>query len=149
MQVSLYMTTIVLQQALQIGTNVWLKDWATHNQETGDNGNLAWYLGIYAALGLGASFTFLLNGLLLYSLCVIRAAKVMHDGMFYAVMRSPMLFFGAFLPPFAPSLLTASLCRDDPSRNSKFFFVPPSRQGRRADASFADPQPIQSRYLRD
>lgn len=53
------------------------------------------FLGIPdAAFGLGASFTFLINGLLLYSLCVIRAAKVMHDGMFHAVMRSPMLFFG-------------------------------------------------------
>lgn len=38
--VSLYMGTIVLQQALQIGTNVWLKNWATHNSESGDNGNL-------------------------------------------------------------------------------------------------------------
>lgn len=48
-----------------------------HNADTGDNGNLTFYLGIYAAFGLGASVTFLINGLLLYSLCVIRAAKVM------------------------------------------------------------------------
>jgi ATP-binding cassette subfamily C (CFTR/MRP) protein 1 len=93
LQVSLYLITIIMQQALSIGTNLWLKEWATHNAETGDNGNLVYYLGIYAALGLGASLTFLANGLLLYTLCVIRAAKVMHDSMFYAVMRSPMLFF--------------------------------------------------------
>lgn len=94
MGVSFYMITIVLQQTLQISTNVWLKNWSQHNAETGDNGNLAYYLGIYAALGLGASFVFLANGLLLYSLCVIRSAKVMHDSMFRAVMRSPMQFFG-------------------------------------------------------
>ncbi|ORY80748.1 P-loop containing nucleoside triphosphate hydrolase protein, partial [Leucosporidium creatinivorum] len=91
--VSLYMGTIVLQQALQIGTNVWLKNWATHNSESGDNGNLPYYLGIYAAFGLGASAVFLANGILLYSLCVIRSAKIMHDRMFNAVIRSPMLFF--------------------------------------------------------
>lgn len=33
------------------------------------------YLGIYAAFGLGASAVFLANGILLYSLCVIRSAK--------------------------------------------------------------------------
>ncbi|SCV73559.1 BQ2448_7485 [Microbotryum intermedium] len=91
--VGLYMSTIVLQQILQIGTNVWLKNWAQHNSETGDNGNLTWYLAIYAAFGVGASLAYLLNGLLLYSFCVVRAAKLMHDRMFNAVMRSPMLFF--------------------------------------------------------
>lgn len=94
MGVSLYMITIVLQQTLQISTNVWLKNWSQHNGETGDNGDLTYYLGIYAALGLGASFVFLANGLLLYSLCVIRSAKFMHDSMYRAVMRSPMRFFG-------------------------------------------------------
>ncbi|KDE07748.1 hypothetical protein MVLG_02020 [Microbotryum lychnidis-dioicae p1A1 Lamole] len=91
--VGLYMSTIVLQQILQIGTNVWLKNWAQHNSETGENGNLTWYLGIYAVFGVGASLAYLLNGLLLYSFCVVRAAKLMHDRMFNAVMRSPMLFF--------------------------------------------------------
>lgn len=71
------------------------------------------YLTIYAAFGLGAALVLFANGVLLYSLCVIRSATsesgpfefrwrniltvpdsaVMHDRMFNAVLRSPMLFF--------------------------------------------------------
>lgn len=91
--VCFYLFTILLQQFLTISTNIWLKDWSESNGETGNNGDLRYYLGVYAALGLGASLVFLANGLILYSFCVIRSAKVMHDRMFHAVMRSPMLFF--------------------------------------------------------
>lgn len=105
------MGTILLQQGLQIGTNVWLKNWSQRNSESGDNGNLPYYLGICAplltsrsrttltrphadaAFGVGASLVYLANGLLLYSLCVVRSAKIMHDSMFNSVMRSPMRFF--------------------------------------------------------
>ncbi|GAA6062217.1 hypothetical protein JCM10212_006452 [Sporobolomyces blumeae] len=91
--VFLYMFTILLQQALNIGKDVWLKQWAQHNAATGENGNLWYYLGIYALIGSSASVTMFVNGILLYSLCVIRAAKTMHDRMFNSVLRSPMLFF--------------------------------------------------------
>lgn len=87
------MITILAQQGLQIGTNVWLKNWSTRNQETGNNGYLPYYLGIYGLLGTTASLIFLSNGLLLYSYCVIRAARIMHDSMYASVMRSPMRFF--------------------------------------------------------
>ncbi|POY70789.1 hypothetical protein BMF94_6201 [Rhodotorula taiwanensis] len=90
---TLYLTTIVAQQGLQIATNVWLKNWSQHNSDTGENGDITYYLAIYALLGCGASLVFFLNGVLLYSLCVIRSAKLMHDRMFHAVIRSPMLFF--------------------------------------------------------
>ncbi|BGP53294.1 hypothetical protein JCM8202v2_000853 [Rhodotorula sphaerocarpa] len=89
----LYLLTIVAQQGLQIATNVWLKNWSQHNSDTGENGDVRYYLAIYALLGVGASIVFFLNGVLLYSLCVIRSAKLMHDRMFNAVIRSPMLFF--------------------------------------------------------
>ncbi|GAA5854514.1 hypothetical protein JCM9279_000825 [Rhodotorula babjevae] len=91
--VFLYLFTIVSQQLLQIGTNVWLKNWSQHNSETGDNEHVKYYLSIYAALGCAASLVFFLNGVLLYSLCVIRSATLMHDSMFNAVVRSPMRFF--------------------------------------------------------
>ncbi|GAA5821197.1 hypothetical protein JCM3770_005247 [Rhodotorula araucariae] len=89
----LYLFTIVTQQLLQIGTNVWLKNWSQHNSETGDNEHVKFYLSVYAALGCGASLVFFINGILLYSLCVVRSAKLMHDSMFNAVVRSPMRFF--------------------------------------------------------
>ncbi|KAK4053428.1 hypothetical protein OIV83_001593 [Microbotryomycetes sp. JL201] len=91
--VFLYLATIIAQQGLQIGTNVWLKNWSQRNSETGNNGNLTYYLGIYAAFGVGAAAVLFANGVLLYSLCVIRSATIMHDRMFNAVLRSPMLFF--------------------------------------------------------
>jgi len=80
-QVFLYLFTILLQQGLNIAKDVWLKQWAQHNAATGDNGNLWFYLGIYATIGTSASLAMFVNGVLLYSLCVIRAAKKMHDRM--------------------------------------------------------------------
>ncbi|GAA5929198.1 hypothetical protein JCM1841_006231 [Sporobolomyces salmonicolor] len=91
--VFLYIFTIVLQQVLNIAKDVWLKQWSQHNAETGDNGNVFFYLTIYGIIGSSASIAMFINGILLYSLCVIRSAKIMHDRMFNAVIRSPMLFF--------------------------------------------------------
>ncbi|GAA5971441.1 hypothetical protein JCM11641_008352 [Rhodosporidiobolus odoratus] len=88
-----YLFTIVSQQILQILKDVWLKSWSQHNNETSDNGSLTYYLGIYGAIGAAASLMFFINGILLYSFCVIRSARYMHDSMFNAVIRSPMIFF--------------------------------------------------------
>jgi ATP-binding cassette subfamily C (CFTR/MRP) protein 1 len=110
-QVALFILTIILQQLLTIGINLWLRYWAENNSAAGNNGDLKFYLGIYAALGIGASAVYLANGMILYSFCVIRSAKYMHDAMFFAVIRSPMLFFGErYLPP---SLATALLRYDE------------------------------------
>jgi hypothetical protein len=73
--------TILLQQGLNIAKDVWLKTWAQHNATAGNNGHLWFYLGIYAAIGTSSSIAMFVNGVLLYSLCVIRAAKKMHDRM--------------------------------------------------------------------
>ncbi|BGP13132.1 hypothetical protein JCM10213v2_001051 [Rhodosporidiobolus nylandii] len=62
----LYIATIILQQLLTVGKDIWLKRWAQHNSESGDNGSLAYWLGIYGAIG-GSAFN--------------------------AVIRSPMSFF--------------------------------------------------------
>ncbi|GAA6044266.1 hypothetical protein JCM8097_004322 [Rhodosporidiobolus ruineniae] len=89
----LYLFTIVLQQVFLILKDVWLKNWAQHNAESGTNGDISYYLGIYGAIGTTASIIFLINGILLYSLCVIRSATRMHDSMFNAVIRAPMSWF--------------------------------------------------------
>ncbi|GAA5856368.1 hypothetical protein JCM8547_008708 [Rhodosporidiobolus lusitaniae] len=91
--VILYLFTIVLQQVLLVAKDVWLKTWAQHNADTGTNGNIPYYLGVYGAIGFTASAIFFVNGVLLYSMCVVKSAQHMHDGMFHAVLRSPMLFF--------------------------------------------------------
>lgn len=87
-----YIITILLQQVVSIFTNVWLKNWAQHNSEDG-NSDVGYYLGIYLAFGAGTSFLIFINGMALYAFCVVRSAKLMHDGMYNAVMRSPMSFF--------------------------------------------------------
>lgn len=73
--ITLFLATIIAQQALNVGTNVWLKNWAQRNSEAGNNGPLSYYLVIYGLLGLGGSTMFLLNGIFLYSVNVIRSAK--------------------------------------------------------------------------
>lgn len=64
-----------------------------HNNETGENGSLSFYLGVYAALGVGTAILYYINGVVLNCVCVIRAARQLHDGMFAAVIRAPMQFF--------------------------------------------------------
>ncbi|GAA5830633.1 hypothetical protein JCM11251_002541 [Rhodosporidiobolus azoricus] len=89
----LYIFATVLQQVLLISKDVWLKNWAQQNQDVGHNTNIGFYIGVYGAIGTIASLAFAASGILLYSFCVIRSARYMHDSMFNAVMRSPMLFF--------------------------------------------------------
>jgi ATP-binding cassette subfamily C (CFTR/MRP) protein 1 len=91
--VALYILTIVLNQAFSVLSAVWLKNWSQHNNQRDDNTKTTWYLSIYFALGFSMGLMSLLNGLALYSFCIIRSAKVMHDSMFEAVIRSPMMFF--------------------------------------------------------
>lgn len=78
---------------LSIGTNVWLKNWSQHNNVVGYNDNVKYYLSVYFALGLGTALLYLINGILLACVCVIRSARHLHDGMYAAVMRAPMQFF--------------------------------------------------------
>ncbi|GAA5903406.1 hypothetical protein JCM6882_006539 [Rhodosporidiobolus microsporus] len=89
----LYIFMTIAQQVLLIVKDVWLKNWAQKNAETGGNTDVTYYIGVYGAIGTVASLAFAASGILLYSFCVIRSARYMHDSMFHAVMRSPMLFF--------------------------------------------------------
>lgn len=74
-------------------TNVWLKSWSQHNSKVGENDNLRWYLGIYAAFGVGTAILYLVNGIFLACICTIRSARILHDSMYAAVMRAPLQFF--------------------------------------------------------
>lgn len=82
-----------MQQVLSVGTNWWLKQWSQVNNSSDDNPRIGMFLGVYAALGVGTSLAALIGSLALYSFCVIRAARHMHDSMFHSTMRAPLSFF--------------------------------------------------------
>lgn len=89
----IYLLTVALQPVSAILTSVWLKHWSSANAEAGEMRHVGFYLGVYALLGCLTSFLAFVNGIMLYTVCVIRSSRKLHDGMFEAVMRAPMAFF--------------------------------------------------------
>ncbi|KAG0073648.1 hypothetical protein BGZ90_011416 [Linnemannia elongata] len=90
-----YALTVVglyaLVQSIQIGSNIWLKYWATNSASR--NLTLSGYLGIYAAFIV--AFV-LLSALVTYFamvLAIVRAAKRLHERLLDKVLRLPMSFF--------------------------------------------------------
>ncbi|KAF9984832.1 hypothetical protein BGZ65_012496 [Modicella reniformis] len=87
----LVVTLFVCGQALQIGTNVWLKHW-TSVSGTGDN-SIGKFLGVYAALvfaSMSMSVTVTYTAMVL---AAIRASKRLHEGLLSKMLRLPMSFF--------------------------------------------------------
>ncbi|RPA87355.1 hypothetical protein BJ508DRAFT_357771 [Ascobolus immersus RN42] len=91
--VSVYAVALALAQTAQILGNVWLKHWSESNAKAGKNEDIGKYLGIYFAFGIGATTLIMMQNIILYVWCSIRAAKKMHDRMADAIFRSPMQFF--------------------------------------------------------
>ena len=58
------------------------------NNGSDHNGNMGLYLGVYAAFGFGTCLASLIGSIVLYTFCVVRAARFMHDSMYESVMRS-------------------------------------------------------------
>ncbi|KAI8088846.1 multi drug resistance-associated protein MRP [Halteromyces radiatus] len=87
---------IILQatsQGLQVGANVWLKNWAASNDQNGTTQNMWMYLAIYTLIGWSASFFAMMQTLITRTYCAIRSAKLLHFRMLDAVVHSPMSFF--------------------------------------------------------
>ncbi|KAL6871922.1 P-loop containing nucleoside triphosphate hydrolase protein [Trichoderma novae-zelandiae] len=91
--VSIYMLALLAAQTANIGGSVWLKEWADRNQETGTNGQIGKYIGIYFAFGIGSSLLTVLQTLILWIFCSIEASRKLHERMANAIFRSPMSFF--------------------------------------------------------
>lgn len=82
-----------------------LSSLAQRNNGSDHNGNLGLFLGVYAAFGFGTCLASLIGSIVLYTFCVVRAARFMHDSvrrrrsglltrqMYESVMRSPLGFF--------------------------------------------------------
>lgn len=84
----------VLGQGLQIGSNVWLSKWSSDADAdpVGTIDDNSFYLGIYAALGIGNAVAVFL-ATFVQALGSIHASDKLHSNMLARVLRSPMSFF--------------------------------------------------------
>lgn len=91
--VLLFMSFLVLAMTLTTAGNVWLKHWSEVNTEADGNPHIAFYLGIYLALGLGASFVTVVQTFIMWMFCIVESARKLHHQMLISVVRAPMSFF--------------------------------------------------------
>ncbi|KAJ9110261.1 hypothetical protein QFC19_001664 [Naganishia cerealis] len=84
----LLLAAIVISQGLTIMTSYLLVFWQ-HQKWVRGNG---FYQGVYAALGLGAAFTFFLMGAAQAYLCFFASIQL-HDAAMQRIMRAPQSFF--------------------------------------------------------
>ena len=81
-----------LQQACQIGAQLWLARWAALSADENVANHTALNLGIYSALSIISSFGVLLRSIaLLYG--SLRSSRNLHNGMIETVTRAPMSFY--------------------------------------------------------
>ncbi|KAI1268304.1 metal resistance protein YCF1 [Xylariaceae sp. FL1019] len=91
--VTIYLFTLVAAQTAQIGGSIWLKNWAEANSKAGTNPDVAKYLSIYLAFGVGSAALSVVQTLILWIFCSIEASRKLHERMAMAIFRSPMSFF--------------------------------------------------------
>lgn len=99
----------------QTGSNIWLKHWSETNNDIGENPQVAKFIGVYVAFGLGSAVLVLVQSMILWLACSIKvrrapmvfetptqelprltnrqASRTLHERMVFAVFRSPMGFF--------------------------------------------------------
>ncbi|XP_044251195.1 multidrug resistance-associated protein 1 isoform X9 [Drosophila takahashii] len=91
----LSVATLVLNfvfQAFQIGSNLWLTQWANDQNAGNDTGLRDMYLGVYGAFGFGQGVTSFFSDLA-PALGSLHAATVLHSMLLENVMKSPMAMF--------------------------------------------------------
>ncbi|KAF9207493.1 hypothetical protein BGZ49_000308 [Haplosporangium sp. Z 27] len=81
----------ILSQAIQIGTNLWLKYWTTV-AGTGRH-TIGEFLGVYAGLVIAYMIMNVLSGYTAMVLAAIRASNRLHDRLLTKILRLPMSFF--------------------------------------------------------
>ncbi|PVV01479.1 hypothetical protein BB560_004101 [Smittium megazygosporum] len=89
--VILFLGSIAFSQGLITFNTVWLKQWANSN-DVGENFD-AFYLSIYAVLGVLSVFFGAYRSYVLYAKCAINSASISHEKMLSSVFNSPMSFF--------------------------------------------------------
>ncbi|KAJ2809166.1 hypothetical protein H4R20_000345 [Coemansia guatemalensis] len=99
--VALFFIVLILASTASIGSNIWLKHWASINDKANSVGASmqpvakygTYYLIVYGILELIHTLMNSLKSFVLWTRCSIRASSEIHDNMLTSVMRSPMSFF--------------------------------------------------------
>ncbi|CAO1600714.1 hypothetical protein XANCAGTX0491_004396 [Xanthoria calcicola] len=89
----IYFTSLIGSQFASAGSRIWIKVWADSNQRNGAYGNVAMYIGVYFAFGVGSAMARAVEELCLYILCGLVAARNLHEDLAKGVLGSPMSFF--------------------------------------------------------
>eukprot|EP01087_Luapelamoeba_hula_P012571 TRINITY_DN3508_c0_g1_i1.p1 TRINITY_DN3508_c0_g1~~TRINITY_DN3508_c0_g1_i1.p1 ORF type:complete len:1538 (+),score=302.45 TRINITY_DN3508_c0_g1_i1:61-4674(+) len=99
-----------LDQSLQVGSSWWLSYWSTQSEDHPENPRTLHYMGIYAALGMGAAFIVLVRSFV-FAYGSINSARVLHERLLKTLVRAPMAFFdttpiGRILNRFSKDIYT-------------------------------------------
>ncbi|KAJ1887391.1 hypothetical protein LPJ66_009144, partial [Kickxella alabastrina] len=99
---SMFVGGMILNQALLVLSNVWLKVWSTANEESERRGHELsisskhgplYYIAIYGLFGLASAVFCYIRSVVQWSVCAVRSGRVTHQKMLEAVFRSPTSFF--------------------------------------------------------
>ena len=74
--VTIYLLAIIAAQTAQVAGGFWLKEWSESNEISGGNLDIAKYIGVYFAFGIGSAALVILYTLILWIFCSI---EVSHD----------------------------------------------------------------------
>lgn len=91
--VVLYILAQILSQVMTVSRDVVLKQWGKANETGGDAATTRFYLTAYGIVGIMASICICIAPFILWTWLVISSARRFHDGMFNAVLRSPLQWF--------------------------------------------------------
>ncbi|XP_043661842.1 multidrug resistance-associated protein 1 isoform X6 [Drosophila teissieri] len=91
----LSVATLVLNfvfQAFQIGSNLWLTQWANDEKVANDTGLRDMYLGVYGAFGFGQVFSYIGSVVIVYLGALIGTRKIFIQ-LFGHILHAPQAFF--------------------------------------------------------
>ncbi|EGV65927.1 hypothetical protein CANTEDRAFT_97001 [Yamadazyma tenuis ATCC 10573] len=91
--VVVYLALVVLSTALALSNTYVLKYWSEQNVKYGHNVDIAFYLTLYAAIGIISLLFTLVASFIIYAVIIINGSRYFHDTMAKSVLRSPMSFF--------------------------------------------------------
>lgn len=90
--ISFFFLFLTLTRCFDLLQSFWLKHWSESNQKANGNYNLLWFLGVYAAIGLGGAFCNNMRSLTMLLYGSLRGSRKLHNKMAKTIMRSPMSF---------------------------------------------------------
>jgi ATP-binding cassette, subfamily C (CFTR/MRP), member 1 len=70
----LFFVALAASRVAFAGGDIWIKTWAEANEKNGSNTKIGLYVGVYFALGMGASALGVFGNLILRRVCTIKVA---------------------------------------------------------------------------